>query len=261
LGNIANGALAGAVSSNLAEYCAQVAKRAEPFNRAGFPVPIGRRRRPLAAARRKSLAAAAILLVLLLGIGGYTTLRYLSPGNTATVLSTHTSSAIAVVDTGSGTPVIIELPTNALSPSASQSPSASMSPSQSPSIIVVRTSARASTSPSRSPSPSQSPSPLPPPLGVLVADPTNFVANNYVGRFTLTASGGAVPGYTIIVPPPQPNYGTPYASPSAAGHMQNGQVDVINVYAPGYTPEIFTVQPADNQPTIYITVTPTYLSP
>ena len=260
LGNIANGALAGAASSNLAEYCAQVAKRAEPFNRAGFPVPIGRRRRPLAAARRKSLAAAAILLVLLLGIGGYTTLRYLSPGNTATVLSTHTSSAIAVVDTGSGTPVIIELPTNALSPSASQSPSASMSPSQSPSIIVVRTSARASTSPSRSPSPS----PPPPPPGTLVADPT-FVAaplsgNYYVGTFTLSAQGGTVASFKIILPTPTQSWGFPIVSPTAGGPLKpdGSQVTVtVSMYYPrSGTPPIFSIVPAGTQSPILVTVSP-----
>jgi hypothetical protein len=89
----------------------------------------------------------------------------------------------------------------------------------------------------------------------------NFVANYYVGSFTLTASGGAVSGYTIIAPPAVPSYGTPSASPSIDVRMQSGQVDTINVYAPGYQPEIFTVQPYGNQPAIYITVTPAYIIP
>jgi len=261
LGGLANGALGGAAAANLVEYCARVAKRAEPFNRDGFPVPLDRRRKPLAAARRKTLVAAAILLVLLLGIGGYTTMRYLSPGNTAAAIPTHSPSVIAVVDAGGGSSLLVEISTSPASPSASpsQSPSASasQSPSQSPSIIVVRTSARPSRSPSRSPSPS----PPPPPPGVLIADPPSFVAYNYVGRFNLTASGGAVPGFTIIAPPPQPNYGTPSASPSVGGQMQNGQVITITVYAPGYTQEIFTVQPDDNQPPIYVTASPYYQIP
>ena len=91
---------------------------------------------------------------------------------------------------------------------------------------------------------------------MLVANPTYIVAYYGSGTFTLTASGGVVPGYRIIAPPPQPNYGTPSASPSADGTMKSGQTDTISVYS--YTQAIFTVQPDDNQPPLYITVSPTF---
>ncbi|HEU5356186.1 MAG TPA: sigma-70 family RNA polymerase sigma factor [Actinocrinis sp.] len=251
LGSIANGALGGAATANLAEYCAVVAKRAEPFNRAGFPVPVDRRRKPLAAARRKSLIAAAALM-LLLGIGGYTTLRYLSPGNTATVLPTHSPSVIAVVDTGDGSTLLVEISTSAASPSASpsqsQSPSASLSPSASPSIIVVRTSARASRSPSRSPSPSPPP---PPPVGTLVANPDAVTANCGVGTFNLIARGGPVAGYTIIAPSAPPSNRSPAASPAGGGQMTPGQIDQITVYV-DFTAVEFTIEPKGTQAPIYV---------
>ncbi|HZP50997.1 sigma-70 family RNA polymerase sigma factor [Actinocrinis sp.] len=258
-GNIANGALGGAAAANLAEYCARVAKRAEPFNRDGFPVPLDRRRKPLAAARRKTLVAAAVLLVLLLGIGGYTTLRYLSPGNTAAAIPTHEPSVVAVVDTGDGSSLLVEISTSAASPSASpsQSPSASASPSASPSVIVVRTSARPSRSPSRSPSPS----PPPPPPGVLVANPTfvlaPFSGNAYQGTFKLIARGGPVSGYTIIVPPPPPSNTSPSAFPTTGGPMVSGQSDTITVYI-DFTQVVFTVEPKGTQAPILVTVSPSF---
>ena len=250
-GNLANGALGGAAAANLAEYCAGVAKRAEPFNRAGFPAPLDRRRKPLATARRKTLIAAAVLLMLLLGIGGYTTLRYLSPGNTATVLPTHSPSVVAVVDTGDGSSLLIEISTSAASASASpsQSPSVSASASSSPSIIVVRTSARASRSPSRSPSPSPSP---PPPMGTLVANPETVTANCGVGTFNLIARGGPVAGYTIIAPSAPPSNRSPAASPDGGGKMTPGQVDPITVYV-DFSPVEFTIEPKGTQAPIYVT--------
>lgn len=254
-GNVANGALSGVAAANLAEYCARVAKRAEPFDREGFPVPLDRRRRPLAAARRKSLTAAAILLVLLLGIGGYTTLRYLSPGNTAAALPPPARSAVAVVDTGSS--LVIELSTSVASPSvsASQSASASLSASPSPSTVVVITSARPSRSPSRSSSPS-------PPTGTLVvASPTPtpytvYANSDGVGTFVLLAQGGPVTGFTIVMPPPPPSGATPTAYPVAGGLLTPGQRVPISVRIGYGTAVVFTVEPKSTQAPIYVTVSP-----
>lgn len=256
-GNIANGALGGAAAANLAEYCAGVAKRAEPFNRAGFPAALDRRRKPLADARRKTLIAAAVLLMLLLGIGGYTTLRYLSPGNTATVLPAHSPSVVAVVDTGDGSSLLVEISTSAASASPSQSPSARPSASASPSIIVVRTSASPSRSPRRSPTPSPSP---PPPVGTLVANPLTVTANCGVGTFNLIARGGPVAGYTIIVPSAPPSNRSPGASPDGGGQMTPSQSDQITVYV-DFSPVVFTIEPKGTQAPIYVTASSVCIIP
>lgn len=235
-------------TANMAEYCAHVARRAEPFDRAGFPVPLDRR-------RRGPLAAALLLLLALLGLGGYAVYQRMSADSAAATLPTQSpSTVVVVVDTQSS--VLIE--TSASSPSASPSPSASASPSLSPSpnIIVIKTSAKPSRSPSRSPSPS------PPPPGVLaVTNPTSapydvYAAYNptyqdYVGTFTLTAEGGSISGYTIIVPTPSANS----ASPTAGGHMDSGKSDVITVYISTRT-VVFTVQPEGSQPAILVTAYP-----
>ena len=172
-GYAANGNVVAIPTANAAEYCAQVAKRAEPFDRAGFPVPLDHRRfehrrfRPAAAARRKSLIAAVLLLLLLLGLGGYTAVRLISPDKAAAALPTPGPTLTAiVVDTQSS--IQIQISTAPPSPSASQntstgpsaSPSASPSFSPSPSILV---SASVTSSPPHSSSPSPSPSPSPPP--------------------------------------------------------------------------------------------------
>lgn len=266
-GNIANGARGGAAAANLAEYCARVAKRAEPFNRDGFPVPLDRRRKPLAAARRKTLGAAAVLLVLLLGIGGYTTLRYLSPGNTAAAIPTHGPSVVAVVDTGDGSSLLVEISTSAASPSASpsQSPSASTSPSASPSVIVVRTSARPSRSPSRSPSPS----PPPPPGVLVVTDPTatpyvvyatyDGTLQNYHGTFTIQAENGKVSGFTVAMPAPSQSWGYPSVDNPSGGPMASGTSITITVTLRTYprnTPVVITLMPPAPQNPISITVSP-----
>ena len=269
LGNIANGALGGAAVANVAEYCARVAKRAEPFNRDGFPVPLDRRRKPLAAARRKTLVAAAILLVLLLGIGGYSTLRYLSPGNTATVLPTHSASVIAVVSTGDGSSLLVELSTSAASPSASpsQSPSASRSPSSSPSIIVVRTSP--ARSPSSSPSRSPSPSPPPPPGTLVLTDPTatpyvvyaayDGTLQDYHGTFTIQAENGKVSGFSVAMPAPSQSWGYPSVDTPSGGPLASGASVTITVTLRTYprnTPVVITLVPPTPQNPIPITVSP-----
>lgn len=268
--------VAAMATANAAGYCAHVAKRAEPFDRAGFPVPLDRRFRPVAGARRKSLVAALLLLILLLGLGGYTAMRLISPDSAAVALPTQSPPIVVVVDTQSS-PVQIEIstappsasPSTSLSPSASPSASAPFSPS--PSIVVVR-SARPSPSrsPSRSPSPARKPSPSPPPppppvLGTLVADPTFVLATPdgdgmYTGTFELDAIGGPVAGYVVDIPPPPPSNLSPTAAPTADGKMVVNQSDTITVTI-NYSEVVFVVEPNGTQAPIYITVSPSFPPP
>lgn len=249
--NAAN--IAGTASAaNMAEYCAHVAKRAAPFDRAGFPVPLDRRkRRPLAAARRRSLAAALLLLLILLGVGGYAMFQHMTTDSAAAALPTQSPSTVFVVlDTQSS--MVIETPT-----SLSASPSPSVTPS--PSIIVIMTSAKPSRSPSRSPSPSPSP---PPPQGALVAVPIFVVASSdgngmYTGTFKLNARGGPVGGYTVVIPPPPPSNLPPTASPTAGGRMTPNQSDAITVTI-NFSPVVFTVEPSGTQSPILVTVSPSF---
>ncbi len=267
----ANANVAAIATANAAEYCVRVAKRAEPFDRAGFPVPVDRRRfRPIAAARRRSLVAAAILLFLLLGAGGYTAIRLISPEGAAAALSTPSPTVTAVVvDTQSSIQIQISTSSPSASPSkspsqsASPSASASLSLSPSPSIVIITTPPPSpSRSPSRSPSPSPSQSPPPPPQGVLVAVPITATATSdgkgmYTGTFRLNARGGPVAGYTIVVPPPPPSNLPPTAAPTAGGQIVPNEPVTITVTI-NFSPVVFTVEPKGTQGPIFVTVSPSF---
>ena len=240
------GGIAGAGIGSAEQYCKDVAKRAEPFDHAGFPVPLGRRRRPLAA-RHKSLVAAVIALLLLLGLGGYTALHLLSPTTTADVATPSQSPTLVItLDSSSPVQVVISSPP---SPSASASPSPSPSPSLSTTrVVVVRTSSTPSRSPSRSPSPSPSP---PPPPGTLVVAPFRVIATplnqGWAGTVTLSATNGPIPKWSVVLPTPAASWGTPYAQAPSGSLKDGGSTPVVigEVENSGQFISIFVIQPGD----------------
>ncbi|MGH6656107.1 MAG: RNA polymerase sigma factor [Actinocrinis sp.] len=259
--------LANAAIADVAEYRARVAVRAEPFDRDGFPVPLGRRCRPFAAARRRSLMAAALLLLLLLGVGGYAAAQFISPTSAADASARPTPTIVITltpIGTGTaldtGSPVELTLSPSPASPGVSPSPSASASASPSVRVIVVTTPAR-SPSPSRSPSRSPSPSPSPA-QGVLVAVPSGIITatwagNDYRGTFNLVARGGPVAGFTIELPGEPAGVPQPSAAPAFAGAMTPNQSIQITVYNIETTGElIYTIVPSGTQSPFPVTVSP-----
>ncbi len=254
-----------ATVGSVAEYCARVAGRAEPFDRDGFPVPLGKRRRPFAAARRKSLMAAALLLLLLLGVGGYAAAQFVDPASAADAAVRPTPTVVITLASGpldSGSPIGVLLSPAPASPSRSPSPSPTLR------VIVVTTPAASPTprrSPGTSPSPRRSPSPSP--QGVLVAVPSGVITaapvdNDDEGTFDLVAQGGPVPGFTITLP--QVPAGVPQASaaPASWSALASGQSVTITAYnifydygAPGRV-YVYKVVPAGTQAPFSVTVSP-----
>jgi RNA polymerase sigma factor (sigma-70 family) len=257
------GVSVGGSMESVSEYCKHIGKRAEPFDREGFPVPLDHRRRPFAAARRKSLAAAVLVLLLLLGVGGYTAMKLISPTTTADVATPSHAPSTLVITVDSSSPVQVVISTSP--PSTSASPSSSPSTSPSPSavqVVVVQTSAKPSRSPSRSPSPS----PPPPPGTLVVTFPTSTPytirgtssANGVFGfaaTITIKAEGGAVASWSIGLPATPPSVAwSPYANPPAGGPLPSASSTTITLGTlgdPRPIPIVFTIEPGGIQILFY----------
>jgi RNA polymerase sigma factor (sigma-70 family) len=250
--------LVGDAMPESAAYRDQVARRAEPFDRAGFPAPLHRRRRPVPVAWQskgtKGKVAVSVMVLLLFAVLGV-----------STALAVHILTPTAAAIQTTSPPPQSQAPTTYLI-TFSQSPTQT-----SPTITVTATSASpsASASPSMRPSPSRSPSaspsrsssPTPPPPGKLVAIPTMVTATwaptetvYYVGSFTLMAQGGAVQSFSVQLVGNPIEYGTPSISPSTGGPLKAGQSTPITVSLlgnPRIRQFVLTVQPG----AILVTVT------
>jgi RNA polymerase sigma factor (sigma-70 family) len=252
-------------------YREEVSRRAEPFDREGFPVALARPRRPapvmwpVGGAKRKSVVLSMIVLILLavLGVGTALAVHILTP--TAAAVQVPTSAPPAPTTTylvtisQSPTQSSPQVTVTATSASPSASASLSLSPSASAAKVSPTPSRSPSASPSRSPSASQSPSP-PPPI-VLVAAPATATAfpagaGSYTTSFTLTASGGTVAAYTITVPSPANSYGTPTVSPLSGGPLVQNESVTISVRLatfPRHNLFVLTIQPDNVQVTVFAT--------
>jgi RNA polymerase sigma factor (sigma-70 family) len=248
--------LVGDAMPESAAYRDQVARRAEPFDRAGFPAPLHRRRRPVPVAWQskgtKGKIAVSVIVLLLFAVLGVSTalaVHILTP--TAAAIQTTspppqsqapTTYLITFSQSPTQTSPTITVTATSASPSASASPSMRPSPSRSPS-------AKPSRSPSASPSPPPPPgTPVPVPAAATAywnLDPNGVYA--YVTTFQLTASGGTVKSWTISVPSPAAFYGTPMASPSVGGPLVPGQPVTITLWFATYPraspPIVFTISP------------------
>jgi RNA polymerase sigma factor (sigma-70 family) len=247
-----------------AAYRDDVARRAEPFNRAGFPVPVQRPRRPVpvgwpgggtgGGTRNKAIVMSVVVLLLLavFSVGTALAMHMLTPS--AAVSPTTAPPPQPVAPSTTYVITISESP----SQSSPQITITSASPSPSPST------SKASPSPSRSPSasPSRSPSPPPPPPPILLANPVFVTATwspteivYYAGSFTLSASGGTVATFSITAPDLQ-IYGQPSVSPSTGGPVQVGKPVQIGVYllanSPSPIPFTMTVKGPANSVTVTV---------
>ena len=202
-----------------------VARRAEPFDRSGFPKPVGSPRRVYGAQALTVAACVAVAAAILLAAGTIAVLDALHHKGPAT------ASAATV-----GPAAITQAPLSAnshrgVSPSASHPGSSprragltvtvSGSPSPTPAQPGQRRgSSHAPHQSQPSPSPTQPPPPSPGTLTVSSGSVTlsQGAGGPYTGSFTITAQGGAV-SYSITDPAPA---GDLAVSPSA-GTLPAGQ--------------------------------------
>lgn len=200
-------------SPGAAAHRADLAARAEPFGRSGFPRSLDPPP-PVRGLRGYALTtSAAVIIVAVLGGGSALAAYRLYPHPRPV-----TSPAAAAASTPPPAPAGVAGTTPATSPSPSP---ATQAPPPPP-----------SPTPSASPSPSVSP-------GTLVVSPTTPVDlsqqtptdpnDSYTGTFTLTARGGPVDPFTIDVPPAYAPYLT--VTP-ATGSIAAGQSVTVTVSAP-----------------------------
>jgi RNA polymerase sigma factor (sigma-70 family) len=210
-----------------------VARRAEPFERSGFPKPIAPPRRVYGVQALTVAASVAAVAAILLGTGTVFALEALhhkgpAPASAATLGPDVTQ---APLDSGShrvpagqhhhqsGTKKI------GLTITISPSPSTSAPTTQPPS------SRPATPPPPTTPPPTTPPPTTPPPSpGTLVVSPASLTLTqnpdgSVSGSFTLTAQGGDVSGYSILNPAPA---GALSVSPSS-GSLSSGQSVTISL--------------------------------
>jgi RNA polymerase sigma factor (sigma-70 family) len=228
--------LAGDLSPAADRHRAMVARRAEPFDRSGFPKAVASPRRVYGAPALAIAACAAVAAAVLLGTGTVLTLGALDHKGPAT------ASAATVGPSGVAQPPLSADSHQGVTPSPSKSASrggkqrarltitVSGSPSPTPSPGGQGGQGQpsphsSSPTPGRtrpSPSPSQSPPPSP---GTLAVSPSSVTLSGSpaTASFTITASGGTV-SYSIDNPAP----GNLAVSPSA-GTLSAGQSVTVSV--------------------------------
>jgi len=220
---------------------AMVARRAEPFDRSGFPKPVAPSRRVYGVPAMTVAACAAVVAAALLGTGTVLTLGALDHKGPAT------ASAATVGPAAAAQPPLSADSNQGVTPSPSKSGSRGggkrhigltirVSGSPSPTFSQEgqggqgQPSPRASSpTPGRthpSPSPSQSPPPTP---GTLAVSPSSvtLTGSPATASFTITASGGTV-SYSIDNPDP-----ADLAVSPSAGTLSAGQSVTVSVSAIG----------------------------
>jgi hypothetical protein len=219
-----------------------VARRAEPFDRSGFPKPVAPPRRVYGVQTMTVAACVAAAAAILLGAGTVLVLDTLhhkgAPSASAATLGPAAVSQ-APLNTGS-TPVPTSSPSHkgsggkhiglTITVSGSPSPSAS-SPSGSSPGGTAPTPGRSTQPPG--PSPTPSPSSSPSPLGTLAVSTGSVTLTlnpdgSLSGSFTITAQGGDVPTVSIA----NPSSGLSVSYP---GSLPSGQSATVSLSAASAT--------------------------
>jgi RNA polymerase sigma factor (sigma-70 family) len=228
--------MAGDLSPAADRQRALVARRAEPFDRSGFPEPVAASRRVYGVPAVTIAACAAVAAAVLLGAGTVLTLGALHHKGPAASAATVGPAAVAQPPLSADThQAVTPSPSKSGSRGGKQhigltitaSGSPSPTPPQSGQAGQGQPSPRSSSpTPGRthpSPSPSQSPSPSP---GTLAVSPGSVTLSSIgaTASFTITASGGTV-SYSIADPAPA---GDLTVSP-AAGTLSAGQSATVSV--------------------------------
>ena len=206
-----------------------VARRAEPFDRSGFPKPVATPRRVYGVQMLTVAACAAIMAAIMLGVGTAFVLGSLhSKGPATASAATLGPGSVSHGPLTAGLTPVSPAPSHksgsggkhvGLTIAMSSSPSATA-----PSSQAAPPPGGASPTPGHTQPPSPTPSPPPASPGTLAVSPTSVTlsqdaSGTYTGSFTLTAQGGDVSGWSILNPAPA---GTLTVSPSS-GSLTSGQ--------------------------------------
>jgi RNA polymerase sigma factor (sigma-70 family) len=229
-------------------YRDHVARRAEPFGRSGFPVPIApfARVRP----RGRTIAFATVAALLLILVGGVAAAALVHHGGSANAAAQGPASAgpSAGASTSSSpsgpakSPDVKHKKKAAAAASVAPSSASPASPTPKPKPTTTTTKPRPTKSPTPSPSitPSPTPSPTPPP-GTLSEPSPDTIRLPELGSsatFTLTADGGPV-SFSITGP-------TGLSISPASGDLAAGQTVTVTVTAVGNGPPAFVNELAVN---------------
>jgi RNA polymerase sigma factor (sigma-70 family) len=205
-----------------------VARRAEPFDRSGFPKPVVTPRRVYGVQVLTVAACVAVMAAVLLGVGTAFVLGSLhSKGPAAASAATLGPGPVSHAPLTAGLNPVSPAPSHksgggkhiGLTITVSSSP-----PATAPSSQAAPPPGGTSPAPGHSQPPSPTPSPPPASPGTLAVSPGSVTLSQgaggtYTGSFTLTAQGGDVSGWSILNPAPA---GTLAVSPSS-GSLTSGQ--------------------------------------
>jgi len=232
--------LAGDLSPAADRHRAMVARRAEPFDRSGFPKPVASPGRVYGVRALTVAACAAVAAAVLLGTGTVLTLGALDhKGPAAASAATLGPTAVAQpplsADSHQG---VTPSPSKSASRGGKQRVGLTITVSDSPSPTPSQGGQGGGEQPSphsssptpgrTSPPPSPSPSPPPSP-GTLAVSPSSVTLSGTPGTasFTITASGGTV-SYSIANPAP-----ADLAVSPSSGTLSAGQSVTVSVTATG----------------------------
>jgi RNA polymerase sigma factor (sigma-70 family) len=246
--------LVGDVSPVAAGHRDMVARRAEPFDRSGFPKPVAPPRRVYGVQALTVAACVAVAAAVLLGAGTIVTLDALHHKGPAAASAATVGPAVTQAPLTSGSTPASRSSSDHKSGGGGKHIGLTVTASPTPSASARATGPSGSTpgggtspTPGRSsqpPSPTPSPSPSSPGTLVVSATVVTLVQNpdgSLSGSFTLTAQGGDVSAYTIA----NPSSGLT-VSPSS-GSLSSGQSVTISLSAPTATglpsPTDLTVDP------------------
>jgi RNA polymerase sigma factor (sigma-70 family) len=212
----------------------QVARRAEPFGKAGFPKPIVAPRRVYGRQGLAVAAGAAVAAAVLLGVGTVAVLDALHhKGPAAASAATLGPHAVNRAPLNSVPDPVLPSPASHKGSGKHIRLTITVSGSPSPPGTSPTGSQPGGPTPGHSRSPSPTPSPPPSSPGTLVASTgtvtlTLNTDGSLSGSFTLTAEGGDVSSWSIQNPAPA---GTLSVSPSS-GSLTSGQSVTISLSAP-----------------------------
>jgi RNA polymerase sigma factor (sigma-70 family) len=240
-------------------YREAVARRAEPFGAAGFPVAI----RAAGRGRARTIAYAAAALLLLIGGGGIAAAAVLRHDTGSLDAAAHVSLTSPAASSPTPLPAgVFPAPARSAAstparPAASSAPAATLPPVRAPAAPATGT-PKPGPTPTRPRSPSPHPvspppaSPPPPSPGTLAVAPATLElqapnGGEESGTFTLTANGGPVTSFSISSVPGLS------VSPSS-GSLAAGDSITITVMTVGSGPRSFastlTVSPGGETITI-----------
>jgi RNA polymerase sigma factor (sigma-70 family) len=264
--------LVGDTSPEAVAHRARIAQRAEPFDQAGFPIPLGPPDDRGIGRRRIGLAAVALVLIVLLGAGAAVARFGLATSPTATLSlsksaqssaslspspSSFSPSPSPIVVTSSSTPSLSPSPTPSLTVAARIATAPGTSgvavPTTGPATVPASAKTTAPSVRPTTPSPSPTPYLTASPTKVTLTIPTSVVAAfPAYGSFTLTATDGTVTGITITSHVSALTVKSGYPSQLAAGESPTIDLTWAPPPSPGATLATLTIEPGN------ITVTVIY---